>query len=55
MDSDFRIGFERGYTKGYAAMVRDTRKAKMAKARAQGISFKKELDTIDDVRQSKWA
>lgn len=55
MDSDFRVGFERGYAKGYAARVRDSRKAKMAKQRAREISFKRELDTIDDVRQSKWA
>ena len=45
----------RGYRRGYNAAVRDSRKAKDAKKRAQEKEFKRQLDIIDDVRQSKWA
>ena len=45
----------RGYKRGWNAAIRDLRKAKEAKKRAQDKAFKKELDIVDDVRQSKWA
>jgi len=52
--STLRAVFEQGYTRGYTAKGSDNRKAAASKRTARNISFKKELDQIEDVRIAKW-
>jgi hypothetical protein len=48
--STIRSVFGQGYNRGYTAKGSDIKKATASKRAARNISFKKELDQIEDVR-----